>query len=76
MISAVTKLHFTRKSPKAKYPDCSKFVIDCFSSDFATFYPYYENFRLKSSIFSSTACLPEIVESFKNHPSIKKFFSL
>ena len=76
MISAVMKLHFTRESPKAKCPDCSKFVIDCFSSDFATFYPYYENFRLKSSIFSSTACLPEIVESFKNHPSIKKFFSL
>ena len=75
MISAVMKLHFTRESPKAKCPDCSKFVIDCFSSDFVTIYPYYEN-RLKSSIFSSTASLPKIVESLKDRPSIKKLFSL
>ena len=31
---------------------------------------------LKSSIISTTTSLPEIIETFKDHPSIKNIFSL
>ena len=31
---------------------------------------------LKPSIISTTTSLPETIETFKDHPSIKKFFSL
>ena len=56
---------------------------DCIVSDdrklSEIFKEYFINitktFDLKPSIVSTTASLPEIIKTFKDHPSVKTFFS-